>query len=66
MINSEQLLTKIKAYNKFSTIGPLSKAYNFALKAHKNQKRTSGVPYVVHPIARHDRRYKSYIRSCFA
>ena len=51
MINSDQLLKKIKAYNKFSTIGPLNKAYNFALKAHKNQKRTSGVPYVVHPIA---------------
>ena len=51
MINSEQLLSKIKSYNKFSSIGPLSKAFNFAVEAHKNQKRISGVPYVVHPVA---------------
>jgi len=51
MINSEQLLSKIKSYNKFSSIGPLSKAFNFALEAHKNQKRISGAPYVVHPVA---------------
>jgi RelA/SpoT family (p)ppGpp synthetase len=51
MINSEQLLSKIKSYNKFSSVGPLSKAYNFAIEAHKNQKRISGAPYVVHPVA---------------
>jgi len=51
MINSEQLLSKIKSYNKFSSIGPLSKAFNFAIEAHKNQKRFSGAPYVVHPVA---------------
>jgi len=51
MNNSDQLLSKIQSYNKFSNIGPLSKAYNFALDAHKNQKRVSGLPYIVHPIA---------------
>ena len=51
MNNSDQLLTKIQSYNKFSNIGPLSKAYNFALEAHKNQRRVSGLPYIVHPIA---------------
>ena len=51
MINSDQLLSKIKSYNKFSNIGPLNKAYNFALEAHKNQKRVSGIPYIAHPIA---------------
>ena len=51
MINSEQLLSKIKSYNKFSSIGPLNKAYNFAIDAHKNQKRVSGIPYIAHPIA---------------
>ena len=50
-INNEQLLSKIKSYNRFSSIGPLSKAYEFAIEAHKNQKRISGVPYVVHPVA---------------
>ncbi|MDC0418862.1 RelA/SpoT family protein [Pelagibacteraceae bacterium] len=51
MINSDQLLSKIQSYNKFSSIGPLSKAFNFALEAHKDQKRISGAPYVVHPVA---------------
>jgi len=51
MINNDQLLSKIQSYNKFSSIGPLSKAYNFAIEAHKNQKRVSGSPYVVHPVA---------------
>ena len=51
MINSEQLLSKIKSYNKFSNNVPLEKAYNFALEAHNNQKRVSGTPYIAHPIA---------------
>jgi len=51
MINSEQLLSKIQSYNKFSSNEPLSKAFNFAIEAHKNQKRISGIPYVVHPVA---------------
>jgi guanosine-3',5'-bis(diphosphate) 3'-pyrophosphohydrolase len=51
MIKSEQLLSKIQSYNKFSSLGPLSKAFNFAIEAHKNQKRISGIPYVVHPVA---------------
>jgi len=51
MINNEQLLSKIRSYNKFLNADILSKAYNFALEAHKNQKRFSGLPYIVHPIA---------------
>ena len=51
MINSEELLSKIQSYNKFFSVEPLSKAFNFALEAHKNQKRVYGVPYVVHPVA---------------
>jgi len=51
MINTDQLLSKIQSYNKFFSEGPLSKAYNFAIEAHKNQKRVSGSPYVVHPVA---------------
>jgi len=51
MINSDQLLSKIQSYNKFFSVEPLSKAFNFAIEAHKNQKRISGAPYVVHPVA---------------
>ena len=40
MLNSEQLIDKVKAYNKFLNPEKLSKAYEFAVKAHKNQKET--------------------------
>ena len=51
MINQEDLINKVKAYNKFLNPDTLSKAYNFALKAHANQQRNSGDPYLMHPIA---------------
>jgi GTP diphosphokinase / guanosine-3',5'-bis(diphosphate) 3'-diphosphatase len=51
MLNSEELIDKIKSYNKFLNPEKLHKAYDFAVKAHKNQKRDSGDPYSNHPIA---------------
>jgi len=51
MLNSEQLINKVKSYNKFLNPEKLSKAYDFAIKAHKYQKRDSGDPYSNHPIA---------------
>ena len=51
MLNQEDLIKKIKNYNKFLNPETLSKAYTFALNAHKNQKRDSGDPYLTHPIA---------------
>ena len=51
MLNSEELIKKVKSYNKFLNPEKLNKAYDFAVKAHKNQKRHSGDPYSNHPIA---------------
>ena len=51
MLNSEDLINKVKSYNKFLNPEKLHKAYEFAIKAHKNQKRESGDPYSNHPIA---------------
>jgi len=51
MLNPDDLINKVKSYNKFLNPETLGKAYNFALKAHKNQKRQSGDPYAIHPIA---------------
>jgi len=51
MLKQEELIKKIKTYNRFLNPETLSKAYSFALKAHKDQKRDSGDPYLVHPIA---------------
>ena len=50
MLNSEDLINKVKIYNKFLNPEKLNKAYDFAVKAHSNQKRASGDPYSVHPI----------------
>ena len=50
MLNSEELINKVKIYNKFFNPEKLNKAYDFAVKAHSNQKRASGDPYSVHPI----------------
>ena len=50
MLNSNELIDKVKNYNKFLNPERLDKAYNFAVKAHQNQKRASGDPYSVHPI----------------
>ena len=51
MLNREDLINKVKTYNKFLNPETLSKAYTFALNAHKNQKRDSGDPYLMHPVA---------------
>ena len=50
MLNSEDLINKVKNYNKFLNPEKLNKAYEFAVKAHRDQKRASGDPYSVHPI----------------
>ena len=50
MLNSEELINKVKVYNKFLNPEKLNKAYDFAVRAHSNQKRASGDPYSVHPI----------------
>ena len=39
MINNNELIEKIKSYNKFLNSKSLNKAYNFALEAHQNQKK---------------------------
>ncbi len=51
MLKSDDLINKVKIYNKFLNPETLSKAYNFAVKAHADQKRHSGDPYVIHPVA---------------
>ncbi|MDC0030525.1 RelA/SpoT family protein [Candidatus Pelagibacter sp.] len=50
MLNSNDLINKVKIYNKFLNPERLDKAFKFAIRAHKNQKRASGDPYSVHPI----------------
>ena len=39
MLKSDDLINKVKIYNKFLNPETLTKAYDFALKAHGKQKR---------------------------
>ena len=41
MLKSEELISKVKSYNKFLNPETLTKAYNFALKAHEKAKGKS-------------------------
>ena len=50
MLNSDDLINKVKIYNKFLNHEKLLKAYDFAIKAQSNQKRATGDLYSVHPI----------------
>jgi len=51
MLDQNELIQKVKNYNRFFNPETLLKAYTFALKAHKNQKRYAGDPYIIHPVA---------------
>ncbi len=48
MLKSDDLINKVKTYNKFLNPETLSKAYNFAVKAHEKQKRDEGSPYIIY------------------
>ncbi len=45
------VITKFCAYSSCAHADKLIKAYDFALKAHGDQKRANGIPYITHPIS---------------
>ena len=51
MESIEALSEKLSDYLEPKQIEQVNKAYEFANKAHSGQYRTSGDPYVSHPIA---------------
>lgn len=48
--NLEELLQLIKAYNPKADFAVIEDAYEYAEKAHREQKRYSGEPFIVHPL----------------
>ena len=50
MVQNE-LISKIKNYDPDLDVQMIEKAYEFALSAHKSQRRHSGDPYISHPLA---------------
>ena len=47
----EQIIKDVKSYNDSADVALISKAYEFAARAHEGQMRRSGDPYVTHPLA---------------
>ncbi len=45
-----ELITTVKKYHPSDDISLIEKAYDVASKAHKDQKRKSGEPYIIHPL----------------
>jgi GTP pyrophosphokinase len=46
----ERLVTDILAYNPIEDVDTLERAFRYALEVHKDQKRESGEPYIMHPL----------------
>ncbi len=46
----QQLIDTIRKYHPSSDISQIVKAYRIADDAHKDQKRKSGEPYIIHPL----------------
>ncbi|MBQ2924479.1 MAG: bifunctional (p)ppGpp synthetase/guanosine-3',5'-bis(diphosphate) 3'-pyrophosphohydrolase, partial [Anaerotignum sp.] len=45
-----ELIEKIKTYHPSNDFSMIEKAYQLANGAHKDQKRKSGEPYIIHPL----------------
>ncbi len=46
-----ELVEKVQAYHPTGDVELIRRAYDFSAKVHKGQKRLSGEPYLVHPMA---------------
>ena len=47
----EELNAMLKASDKEFDMELIEKAYRFALESHGEQKRRSGIPYIIHPVS---------------
>ena len=46
----DELIASVKKYHPSTDISMIQKAYEVAREAHKDQKRKSGEPYIIHPL----------------
>ena len=46
----EELVRSVRKYHPSTDLSMIEKAYKIASDAHKDQKRKSGEPYIIHPI----------------
>ncbi|MDO4298688.1 MAG: bifunctional (p)ppGpp synthetase/guanosine-3',5'-bis(diphosphate) 3'-pyrophosphohydrolase [Lachnospiraceae bacterium] len=46
----QELITSVRKYHPSDDISMIEKAYRIAYEAHKDQRRKSGEPYIIHPL----------------
>lgn len=46
----QELISSVRKYHPSADISMIQKAYEMASEAHKDQKRKSGEPYIIHPL----------------
>ena len=46
----KELIDKMNTYHPIKEFDMIDKAYHLAVEAHKEQKRKSGEPYIIHPL----------------
>ncbi|MGN0299669.1 MAG: RelA/SpoT family protein [Lachnospiraceae bacterium] len=46
----EKLIATIRSYHPSDNLSMIERAYQLASKAHENQRRKSGEPYIIHPL----------------
>ena len=46
----QELISRVRKYHPSTDISMIEKAYKTAREAHKDQKRKSGEPYIIHPL----------------
>ncbi len=51
LLSADALIDMVRAYNPECDADLLRRAYAFAQEAHEGQKRASGEPYFIHPVA---------------
>ena len=51
MLQVEELISRVRAYQPNADIELLQRAYDYSYRAHSGQKRKSGDPYFVHPCS---------------
>lgn len=49
--NYDQLIAKLRKHNPDADLSLLDRAFHLADESHQNQKRKSGEPFVIHPVA---------------
>src|SRR5262249_32493655 len=50
-MNLNNLIERVRGYDSSADTELLRRAYDFSAAVHKGQKRKSGEPYLVHPVA---------------